>query len=165
MDLATFAGLNYRDFTIGGATYRVVETKVRHWAEFQAFLKAAAPGPLARLRADDLAGLDAATKAAIVNRAYEENRVWPPRLASPGWFAAIETAPHGNAELVRCLLKQAHPDLSTERADALAEQLDLATVVEMISVALGCENDPKSAASPARPVRLTPPRTRRRRRR
>ncbi len=147
MDIATLTNAP-REVTLDGATYKVSALKLRDWGRLQAYLKDHGPSPIARIRSEDLAGLNEADRRAFLREAFLESKNWPPRVGSVAWMEAIDDTPGGNVEFLTVVLSGERP-LPRAEAEALAEKLDGPDYVRLLMLAFGQEPpDPKGGTRP-----------------
>ena len=80
--------------------------------------------------------------------AVRQQRDWPPRVGSVGWFEALDH-PGGHAMFLLAILSKHQPEFGEDDAEALAEMLTGDGIVPLVLIALGHEDErPKNSSAP-----------------
>jgi hypothetical protein len=148
---------------LAGKEFSVRQLKLREWGELQGWLKSVAPSPIA-VAARGIAELKAAgatptqeIQDAIFHQAQAEARTWPPRVASPEWFKAIDMIDGGHGRLVMAALKAGGEEIDDDDADDLAQAASSAELIDLVRVCVHGEHIvPKAAAVPPTPSVVPP---------
>jgi hypothetical protein len=119
MDLAS-AGDQPLKIIVGGKTYDVHVGSVRQVSRLQAWLNLQ-PKP-DRMR-PDLSGMPVQVATVIARQAREEERQWPPEVASSDGWRALCTSDEGKVMLLKIALEQGHPGFTDEQANALLDKM------------------------------------------
>lgn len=142
-----------RQLSIAGRRYTVGPLELREWGQLQAWLKDNGLSPL-RSIAGDLEGLGEADRKFLLTKALEQQRRWPPRVATDEWFDAISAA-GGDSQFLLAVLRKHQPDMTPEEAERIARTATPQESLDLIYLAIGIEPPPKSQA-PAATKRPTP---------
>lgn len=143
---------------LAGERFPVRPLTFAEWGQLQAFIKRHAEGPVARvareLRDARAAGepYDEETANQLLSHAHREAVNWPPRVGSWQWFEALDRCEGGATEIVLLVLSRTVPDLTRERAAAIAEKATRDEFGDFIYFALYGERvapAPKSEAASA----------------
>lgn len=145
-----------RPVTLAGKSYPVRQLKYREWGEIQAWLKSVAPSPVAialksvaALKEGGLP-LDPELQKVLFAQAQEEARAWPPRVASPAWFKAVDMMDGGHVQLVSLALRAGGTAVSEDDAADIAREATSAELVELVRVCVHGEHFiPKAGAAAA----------------
>lgn len=138
MDLATLNNIP-RPITLGGVTYTVSALKIKEWAAVQQFLKDNVPNPLSVLRTSDLKGLSPSDRKELLSVALRDARNWPPGVASPEWWQALDHE-GGWAKVFHCILVKHQAGFTAEQAEDLAEKLKLDEAFSLVFAGLGIDD-------------------------
>lgn len=156
MDLAEFAGVDYVDVQLGGATYRAGELTLREWAPVAAWIKATVPGPLSSLGSPDFMRLPPSLKRDVLAEALEQDRSqWPPSPGSKGWLIALDHD-GGHAVALLALLRKHRPGITLEECEALAAKATLMEFMSAVLAGLGYIGPKSPTPEPGKNKRKAP---------
>jgi hypothetical protein len=134
-----------RTFSFDGIDYRVSTFTPRDLGELQGILREQIPNPIAAIK-PYLAGLDLSIQTAMVLKAQDQARNWPPSLDDEEGWRFFALGP-GRARFVHIALRKQQPNLSIEQAQDMADRMDITLFNRLSLLAFGKDpDDPKSKA-------------------
>jgi len=137
-----------RECTIAGLTYSVLPMTFREWAKVQAWLIQNGRSPLRRIDPDHLATLPESAQLVIVKSAYDDQRKWPPPIATSAWFEAISEADGGDVQLIFFILSRTKEGMTTDEAEYLYKRMTNEEARDFLLAARGEDPVPKSPPQP-----------------
>jgi hypothetical protein len=144
--------------TLAGKSYPVRQLRLREWGELQAWFKSVAPSPvavairgIAELR-DAGMPVEPDLQKALFAQAQEESRSWPPRVASPAWFKALDLMDGGHTQLVLAALRKGGTEITEDEAAELGKRATSTELVDLVRVCVHGEHFvPKAGEAAANP--------------
>lgn len=148
-----------REITIAGLPYKVSALSRDEWGRLQAWVKDHARSPLARAY-EELADIrkkgveiDDRDRDALLTKAREANSAWPPIVASPAWFALLNTTDGGPFEFFAIILRKHQPSLSDEQLIDLIGKIGPEDSEVLVWRAIGIDPPPKETGPASPPNR------------
>lgn len=129
---------------IGGKTYFLNTLKAKHWGEAARALIAKRKPPMA-IAKEHLPGMPAEAQRALVELAYKDERDGElvPNYEIDRWFRTNE----GFVWNFWAQIRQAHPEITIEQAEALLTQLDAETAAKAAKLTKDNEALPQGNSS------------------
>lgn len=135
-----------REITLAGRKFVVRPMTLRHWGEFQAWLKDHGRSPIGSLREDELTRFSDMVRDRIIAAAIEAQRFWPPAVFTTAWYQAVSSTEDGDPQLVYRILSRDNPEVTLAMCRDLVQELEPRDWHVLVRTAIGSEPDPKSSS-------------------
>lgn len=148
-----------REVMIAGVPYKVSALSRDEWGALQGWIKDHAKDPLVRAY-EELASIrkqgieiDDRDRDALLNTARDARLSWPPVVASPAWFALLNTTADGPFQLFTSALRKHQPSLSDEQLADLISKIDNEASETIVWRCIGVDPPPKATGPASVPNR------------